>query len=548
MKKISAIDLFCGAGGTSTGLLQACEANGLGLDLTAVNHWPVAISTHSANHEYAEHLCESLEFVDPKKLVPSGVLDLLVASPECTHHSNARGGRPMSDQSRSTAWRILEWCSEIYIKAILIENVPEFKTWGPLGKNGRPLKAKKGALFHQFVSSLRALGYRVEHRILNCADYGDPTTRRRFFLIARRDSKPIVWPEPTHCDPKKLKDSLFNDRLPWVAAREIIDWSLPGESIFTRKKPLAKKTLERIYAGLEKFGGPNADPFLVVLRRHMDGQSVEGPLPAILAGGQHIGIVEPVLVQYNGTADSRSIDDPMGTQTTKDRYAVAEPFILPHRQFDKMDVDPIDNPVRTITATNGRRNEVCMPVMVPFILPHQQFEEGAPDDIERPLRTVTAHNGDEFKVVDPVIIRYQKGEPRGVDDPIPTQTANGCFAVVEPFIFEVAHYTEGEGHDRRLKALNQPLGAITCKGSKALATPLCLVTKEGIFGLDIRMRMLKPHELSAAMGFPKDYEFKGTKTDQVRQIGNAVPVKTARALCSAILGIPNTQTIQEKAS
>lgn len=514
MKKISAIDLFCGAGGTSTGLLQACEANGLGLDLTAVNHWPIAIDTHSANHEYAEHLCESLEFVDPKKLVPSGHLDLLVASPECTHHSNARGGRPMSDQSRSTAWRILEWCSEIYIKAILIENVPEFKTWGPLGKNGRPLKAKKGALFLQFIASLRALGYRVEHRILNCADYGDPTTRKRFFLIARRDSKPINWPDPTHCDPKKLTNNLFNDRLPWVAAREIIDWSLPGESIFTRKKPLAKKTLERIYAGLEKFGGPNADPFLVVLRRHMDGQSVEGPLPAILAGGQHIGLCEPVLVQYNGTADSRSIDDPLGTQTTKDRYAVAEPFILPHRQFDKMDVDPIDNPVRTITATNGRRNEVCMPVMVPF------FGEQA----------------------------GQQPRAHDVNDPLPTVTSHGAGALVEPFIFEVAHYTEGEGHDRRLKALDQPLGAITCKGSKALATPLVLVTKEGVFGLDIRMRMLKPHELSAAMGFPKDYEFKGTKTDQVRQIGNAVPVKTARALCSAILGIPNSQTIQEKAS
>ncbi|MHB1865606.1 MAG: DNA cytosine methyltransferase [Candidatus Saccharimonadales bacterium] len=188
---IQAADLFCGAGGTSQGLLMAANDMGAGLELVAVNHSNIAIETHSMNHAYAKHLCTGLDNVDPRQLVPGGHLHILCASPECTHHSKARGGKPMSDQSRASAWHILRFAEALYIDNIICENVGEFLHWGPLSKSGRPLKSKKGQLFEQFINSLKALGYKVEWRLLNCADYGDPTTRERLFILARRGNKKI---------------------------------------------------------------------------------------------------------------------------------------------------------------------------------------------------------------------------------------------------------------------------------------------------------------------------------------------------------------------
>ncbi len=241
-KTITAVDLFCGAGGTSTGLLEAAEAMGKKVELTAINHWDKAIETHLKNHPIVRHLCENLDNVNPRALFPEGRIQLLVASPECTHHSNARGGVPCSDQSRATAWRIVDWASAIYIDNILIENVPEFQSWGPLGANGLPMKSKKGKTFKAFKIALESLGYRVEHRILNAADYGDPTCRKRFFLIARRGNKRISWPSATHAE-KGYTGYAGKEIKPWVPAKNIIDWELEGQSIFTRKKPLADKTL-----------------------------------------------------------------------------------------------------------------------------------------------------------------------------------------------------------------------------------------------------------------------------------------------------------------
>lgn len=202
---------------------------GFDLNLVAVNHWDIAIASHTANHPYAKHECASIDAVDPRKLVPGGRLNLLVASPECTHHSNARGGRPMNDQSRSSAWLILRWAELLYIENIIIENVREMRSWGPLGADSRPLKSKRGEFFFAFISALKAAGYNVEHRILNAADYGDPTTRERLFIIARRGNKKIIWPAQTHAPADKLKSmsgGLFK-RKPlkqWVPARDIIDW------------------------------------------------------------------------------------------------------------------------------------------------------------------------------------------------------------------------------------------------------------------------------------------------------------------------------------
>lgn len=307
---ISAVDLFAGAGGASTGLIEAATARGERVQLTAVNHWPTAVATHTENHPEARHYCTPIEALDPRDAVPKGKLDLLVAAPECTHHSTARGGKPINDQSRAGAWQILRWLDLLHVEHVLIENVPEFRTWGPLGKNSRPIKAKKGETFRAFIAALESYGYNVEYRVLNAADYGAATTRRRLFIQARKGRKPINWPEATHS--KTGSPTLFGGMKKWRAAREVIDWSLESQSIFNRKKPLAPATMRRILEGLRRYGGEQLQPFLVILRNHMDGKPIDGPLPSIAANGQHMAIAEPVIIPPgNFNAAARPVDAPL---------------------------------------------------------------------------------------------------------------------------------------------------------------------------------------------------------------------------------------------
>ncbi|MFH1741193.1 MAG: DNA cytosine methyltransferase, partial [bacterium] len=282
-KTIKAADLFCGAGGTSTGLYLAAEKLKRKIDLLAVNHWPIAIDTHSANHLFARHMCESLDKVNPREVVPEGKLDILVASPECTHHSVARGGRPINDQSRASAWHVLRWAEALMPRIILIENVREFRTWGPIGTNKRPLKSRKGETYHAFLNSLRSLGYRVEDKVLNAANYGDPTTRERLFIIALKGNRHVHWPEPTHTETGE--NTLFGKTKKWRTARDIIEWDRESRSIFTRKRPLSPNTMRRIFAGLEKFSGL---PFLAMLYGTNDARSVDRPAPTVTGGGGHM--------------------------------------------------------------------------------------------------------------------------------------------------------------------------------------------------------------------------------------------------------------------
>jgi DNA (cytosine-5)-methyltransferase 1 len=451
MKTILAADLFCGAGGTSTGLFQAAESIGVRVDLTAINHWDIAVATHSANYPGARHLCETLDAVNPRTLYPSGRINLLVASPECTHHSIARGGVPRCDQSRSSAWHIVRWAEALYIDNILIENVPEFQTWGPLGVNGLPLKSKRGATFQAFCTALTSLGYRVDYRVLNAADYGDPTTRKRFFLIARRGNKKIQWPEPTHT--QQGGRDLFGKTMPWVPAREIIDWSLSGESIFNRRRPLAEKTLARIEYGLNKFGGRE---FLVKFFGTSRVADVDRPAPAVTAGGLHLGVCQPFLARFHGGAGGEKrvhgTDKPLPVVDTSNRYGLIEPFLLPQQQGapGQMRVRSIDMPVPTLTTTGAEQ------LVQPFLIKY--FGTGKAQSIDRPLGTVTTRDR---------------------------------FGLIEVF----------EKHP----------------------------------ALDIRMRMLQPHELAAAQGFPVGYKFAGNKGQVVKQIGNAVPRRTARALCRELI-------------
>jgi DNA (cytosine-5)-methyltransferase 1 len=470
-RTIRAADLFCGAGGTSTGMLMACRDLGFKLDLVAVNHWPLAIQTHMRNYPWARHICASLmpieprqpselfeggvDAIDPRKAVPGGKLDLLMASPECTHHSNARGGKPRSDQSRATPWCILRWADAVHPEAILIENVPEFRSWGPLGRGGKPIKAEAGRTFAAFLQALESLGYTVDHRVICAADYGDATTRKRLFIQARRGRTRIVWPEPTHSKAGK-------NGLPcWRAAREIIDWTIPNPSIFARPKALSPNTIDKIAYGLRKFGGERAEPFLVMLYGTGKARSVDEPLPTVTAQGGHIALCEPFIVNYHGGKDGarrvHRIDDPLATLDTSNRYGICEPFII----------------------ATGHAKQISRV-----------------RSVDEPLSTLVTKA--EHYLIEPVVVKYYgTGRAQSIDQPLDTLTTKPRFGLAEfPYV------KDGDGN---------------------------------AIGLDIRFRMLQPHESAAAMSFPPEYQFCGTKDEVTKQIGNAVPTHTACQLTKALV-------------
>lgn len=478
MRRIRAADLFCGAGGTSTGLLRAAEGSGVEVELLAVNHWSVAIDTHTQNHPGVRHLCASVESLDPLAVIPGGKLDLLIASPECRHHARARGGRPMNDQSRASAWHLLRWLELLHVRSVLIENVEEFREWGPIDTKGRPIKARKGETYRAFLATLRSLGYHVEDRVLNSADYGAATTRRRLYIIARRGRGPIIWPSPTHAAQPTLDGAR-----PWRAAREIIDWSLPGESIFSRHRPLAETTMRRILAGLRKFGGQALAPFLVVFR-NMDGRSLDEPLPALAASGGHM--------QSGGAP--RSVRKPLPTIATKGAIGLVEPFLVQVNHGEG----------------GGRGNS------------------GRVRSLARPLPTITA-GGNGLGVVEPFIVPFfgerdgQRPRVHSVNVPLPSVTGHGAGALVTPFLTRY----NGTGGAQSVEA---PLGTLTTRDRYGLVTPVVNGQR-----LDIRFRMLQLHELAAGQGFPPGYRFAGTKSEGVKQVGNAVEVNQATALCRALL-------------
>lgn len=514
---IVGVDLFCGGGGTSTGLQQACDELGYALELTAINHWDMAIRTHSANHPRAVHMCETLDSVNLRTVI-KGKLDILVASPECLHHSNAAGGRPKNEQSRASAWHVVRWAESLTPDTILIENVPEFRSWGPLGSNGKPLKSRRGETFRAFIIALESLGYRVGYDILNAADYGDPTTRKRLFIQAQRGRRQLTWPEPSHGVQSDIR---------WRAARDIIEWDKPGTSIFSRKRPLKPKTIARIIAGLEKFGGQELQPFLVILRNHADAMSLDSPIPALCASGKHMAVAEPFLLPHRMFDEdgADSIDRPVRTLTAKGGgdFALVQPFILgaggPARTGDA--VRSVDEPLHTVLTRESKA------IAQPFIVP--QFGERPSQrprthDVEDPLPTVTSHGAGAL--VEPMLMQLTHGGRHyPIDRPVPTVTGarRGETAVIEPMIHK--YYKTGI-----CKPVDEPLDTVTTKARFGLVMPIV----DG-YALDIRFRMLTARELARAQGFPDDYEFHGTKEAVIRQIGNAVPVNLGKALCKAIL-------------
>lgn len=325
-------------------MVEACRDLGYEIELTGWNHWDVAIATSQANHPYARHFCAGIDNVNPRDHYAEGELDILWASPECTHHSIARGGKPINDQSRATAFCVTRWAEALRPPIILVENVKEFQTWGPIGSNGRPLKNRRGEIFYSWIRCLEAIGYRVEWRVLCAADYGDPTTRERLFVYAVRGKRKIFWPEPTHAE-IEIPD-MFTQRTRWLSTHDhVIDWSIPTPSIFTRKRPLAEKTIRRINEGLEEHGSPiiigmehggrvfpTSRPMPVIttakggafglaylLPQQSGGKlrSADKPCPTVSTAG-----AIALIIEYYGNGRALQTDRPLPTVTCRDRFGM----------------------------------------------------------------------------------------------------------------------------------------------------------------------------------------------------------------------------------
>ncbi|WP_324037410.1 DNA cytosine methyltransferase [Aeromonas caviae] len=532
------VDNFAGGGGASTGIEMALGRS----PEIAINHDPDAISMHTVNHPETEHYCESVWDIVPRDVVAGRPVGLVWLSPDCKHFSKAKGSTPVSKKIRGLAWVTLRWAATVRPRVIMLENVEEFQTWGPLlidsEGNARPDPAKKGRTFNSFINALRRQGYRVEWRELRACDYGTPTIRKRLFLIARRDGAPIVWPKPTHGDPASAEVKA-GKLLPWPTAADIIDWSIPCPSIFERKRPLAENTLRRIAKGLERFVINAAEPFIVKCNHTSTrtvydcfrGQGVNEPLQTITQS-PGFAVVQPTLApfitEFANASNQRNMpaDEPLRTicaQVKGGHFALVAPVIA--RQFGNSVGQSVEDPLGTVMAKADKSQLVTA-----FLAKHYTGVVGA--ELIQPLPTVTTVDHNALVTSHLVKLRgtCQHGQP--VTESMPTVTAGGLH-IGEVRAFLLKYYGTNIGHPA-----DEPLQTVTTKHRFGLVT----VRGEDYQIVDIGMRMLEPHELFAAQGFPADYVIdhdatgkKFTKTAQVARCGNAVCPPLAAALVRANL-------------
>ena len=535
------VDNFAGGGGASTGIELA---TGYSVDI-AINHDPEAIRMHKVNHPNTEHYCENVWAVDPVKACNGHPVGLAWFSPDCKHFSKAKGGKPKDKNIRGLAWVALRWAGLVRPRVIMLENVEEFKTWGPLNRRHHPIKSRQGKTFEKFVQQLTDLGYKVEFRELIAADYGAPTMRKRFFMIARCDGKTIVWPEPTHApaDSEEVKKGLLK---PYVGAYTQLDFSLPCPSIFDASeeikekygiravRPLAQKTMDRIARGLKKFVLENPEPFIIQCnhggeRRPND---IREPMPTI-TGKHGYGIVEPYMVQIGQTGftkdRSKDVREPLTTIVSKNEHCLISPTLIQyHSETSKDGVrgQTIEDPIMTVDSSNRYG------LVTSFL--HKYYDggyKGAGETVENPLPTVTAW--DHNSVVTANLIQMNNHcDGKDIRQPLPTITAgDGHFGEVRAFL--IKYYGDATGQD-----IEKPLDTVTTKDRFGL------VTIEGVDYqiVDIGLRMLEPRELYGCQGFPDDYiidrDYTGKtypRSEQVRRCGNAVCPPIPAALVRANL-------------
>lgn len=522
------VDNFAGGGGASTGIEMAI---GRSVDI-AINHDPDAIAMHKANHPHTKHYCEDVWQVDPVEACEGNPVALAWFSPDCKHFSRAKGGKPVDKNIRGLAWVAVKWALAVRPRILMLENVPEIRTWCPLGADNKPIKERTGETFRGFILALstglpewhpaykemcealsiepnseeakrlqKGLGYKVQYRTLKSCDYGAPTTRKRFYLIARCDGKRIVWAESTHAprDSEAVKQGL---KLPYRTAADCIDWTIPAKSIFERDKPLAENTMRRIARGIQKFVIDNPEPFIVPIgygERKGQAPRVNGidePLGTVVSSNKHY-LVAPSLIQYHSeTAKDevrgQELGEPLMTVDTTPRYALSVAHIMKN---------------------------------------YGGGYKGAGSAADAPLGTVTGIDHNSLVTAHIMTMRKNMdGQP--VDKPLSTVSCSGAHhAEVQAFL--VKYFSTGAA-----KSVNEPLDTITTKDRFALVT----IHGEEYIITDIKMRMLQPRELFNAQGFPEDYiidrDADGhpyTKTKQVARCGNAVTPQVPAALVKANL-------------
>ena len=502
------VDNFAGGGGASTGIELA---TGYSVDI-AINHDPEAIRMHKANHPNTKHYCEDVWQVDPVKACNGHPVGLAWFSPDCKHFSKAKGGKPKDKNIRGLAWVACRWAGLVRPRVIMLENVEEFRTWGPLNRGHHPIKAKQGKTFEKFVQQLNDLGYEVQFRELVAADYGAPTMRKRFFLIARCDGKPIIWPEPTHApsDSEAVKAGLLK---PYVGAYTQLDFSLPCPSIFDTSeeikekygiravRPLAPKTMERIARGLKKFVLDNPEPFIIQCN-------------------------------HGGERRPNGIREPMPTITGKHGYEIAVPKLAPYLSVNRENHFGSDmrEPIHTVTSNNQHM------LMTPTLI--QYHSETSKDEvrgqtIEDPIMTVDGSN--RYGLVTSFLSKFYKtGIGQDIKEPLGTVTANaggGHFGEVRAFL--VKYYSSCTGQDVR-----EPLDTVPTHDRFGLVT----IAGVDYQIVDIGLRMLEPKELYGCQGVPDDYiidhDCDGkaiSRSEQVRKCGNMVCPTIPAALVKANL-------------
>lgn len=539
------VDNFAGGGGASTGIELA---TGYSVDI-AINHDPEAIRMHKANHPNTKHYCENVWAVDPVKACGGHPVALAWFSPDCKHFSKAKGGKPKDKNIRGLAWVACRWAGLVRPRVIMLENVEEFKTWGPLNRGHHPIKSKQGKTFERFVQQLTDLGYEVQFKELIAADYGAPTMRKRFFMIARCDGKPIVWPEPTHApaDSDEVKAGLLK---PYVGAYTQLDFSLPCPSIFDTSeeikekygiravRPLAPKTMERIARGLKKFVLDNPEPFIVPIGYgERKGQAprvhdIEKPLPTIVGSGKHY-LCEPYMVQIGQTgftADrSKDVRSPLTTIVSKNEHCLISPTLIQyHSETAQGEVrgQTIEDPIMTVDGSNRYG------LVTSFIQKYYGGNyQGNGSDIKEPLHTITTLERNAMCAVN-LIQMNNHCDGRDVKEPIPTITAgDGHFGEVRAFL--IKYYGQGTGQD-----IKAPLDTVTAQDRFGLVT----INGVDYQIADIGLRMLEPRELYGCQGFPEDYiidhDYTGKtypRSEQVRRCGNAVCPPIPAALVRANL-------------
>lgn len=466
------VDCFAGGGGASLGIEQAL---GRPVDI-AINHSRDAIAMHERNHERTLHYCQDIRKIDPMQATGGRPVGVLWASPDCTHFSRAKGGKPRSKKVRGLAWVVTRWAKSVRPRVIFLENVVEFQTWGPLAENGQPDPERKGETFEEWVATLRDLGYAVEWRPMVAADYGTPTTRRRLFIIARCDGKPIVWPQETHTPDN------------YVPAASIIEWDTPIPSIFDRKRPLAEKTLARIARGIKRYVLEAEKPYIVP------------------------GVGAASISSYYGTSTGRAITSPLPTVTAQSVHQyLMTAFVTPLTHQGDLRVHSLKEPLRTVTGANRGEFSLAVPTLVQTGYGERKGQAPRILDIHKPLTTVVA-GGQKHGLAAAFLTKHYTGVTgQGLNRPVGTITTKDHHALTIAF----------------LEAHLGPVPPIRIGGQEYMIT-------------DIGMRMLQPRELFRAQGFPDSYEIDFdldgkplTKTKKIALAGNSVCPPLANAIVGA---------------